>query len=418
MQRQNHALVLSGGGSYAAYEVGVIKALTLGRSPASGYRPIEPGICTGTSAGAFSAAFLASQWRRSWVQSLESLESIWLERIADHQDGRGNGVFRYRVAPFEILNPFQFARDPRRCLRHLIEDSASLTESGILELERLAEDHHASLPRRLAESIALSAFISTAPFEKTIRETIDFAEIRRSDRALTIAMADWTTGSLRLIHNQEMTDDLGVSWIKGSASIPGIFPPEKVESQHMVDGGVVMNTPLAPAIAAGADVLHTVRAIPQAVALPHTQSSLANMLHAEATTWESVLRSQMAMLETVSRLFDALGEVERSDRHPDAREVIGRCYEAQLAISRKQCWWNGKPLHIHIYRPQEASEVTPLGLLAFKVDRIRSLVEQGFREAVHHDCEKNGCIFLGRTPIEDHAAVSPRGHGPATRHAG
>src|SRR5438128_1634762 len=55
----SHALVLSGGGSYGAYEAGVIKALIAG-APGYSNSPVDPAIITATSAGAFNAAALLS----------------------------------------------------------------------------------------------------------------------------------------------------------------------------------------------------------------------------------------------------------------------------------------------------------------------------------------------------------------------
>ena len=55
-----------------------------------------------------------------------------------------------------------------------------------------------------------------------------------------------------------MTDELGPRAILASAAIPGFFPPTEVGAQPFVDGGVVLNTPLVPAIEAGADILHVI----------------------------------------------------------------------------------------------------------------------------------------------------------------
>ena len=55
------AMVLSGGGAYAAYGVGVMRALFAGESPATGHTPLDPGIYAGASAGAFNAAYMVSQ---------------------------------------------------------------------------------------------------------------------------------------------------------------------------------------------------------------------------------------------------------------------------------------------------------------------------------------------------------------------
>jgi len=53
------ALVLSGGGAYGAYEVGVIKALFEGRSPSTTGTALDPDIFAGASVGGFNAAVLA-----------------------------------------------------------------------------------------------------------------------------------------------------------------------------------------------------------------------------------------------------------------------------------------------------------------------------------------------------------------------
>ena len=43
-----------------------------------------------------------------------------------------------------------------------------------------------------------------------------------------------------------------------STAIPGVFPPVRIDKSIYVDGGVVENTPLNPAIRAGATKLHAI----------------------------------------------------------------------------------------------------------------------------------------------------------------
>ena len=50
------AVVLSGGGAFGAYEVGVMKALIDGKSPSTGYAPLTPDIFAGTSIGAYTSS--------------------------------------------------------------------------------------------------------------------------------------------------------------------------------------------------------------------------------------------------------------------------------------------------------------------------------------------------------------------------
>ena len=65
-----------------------------------------------------------------------------------------------------------------------------------------------------------------------------------------------------------MSDYLGPRAILASAAIPGFFPPTEVGAQPFVDGGVVLNTPLLPAIDARADILHVIYMDPDVSNIP------------------------------------------------------------------------------------------------------------------------------------------------------
>ncbi|HEU4428009.1 MAG TPA: patatin-like phospholipase family protein, partial [Myxococcota bacterium] len=64
------ALVMSGGGARAAYQVGFLRALAR-RIP-----DFAPPILTGVSAGAINAAFLASR-AGSFAANVEALTQVW-----------------------------------------------------------------------------------------------------------------------------------------------------------------------------------------------------------------------------------------------------------------------------------------------------------------------------------------------------
>src|SRR5436309_15751163 len=98
------ALVLSGGGAYGAYEVGVIRALYEGRSASTSGVPLDPDIFVGTSVGSFNAAVLAMN-KGGALACIQELEAIWKDRVADQGNGKGNGVYRIRGNPGEYLDP-------------------------------------------------------------------------------------------------------------------------------------------------------------------------------------------------------------------------------------------------------------------------------------------------------------------------
>src|SRR5260370_5388620 len=101
-----HAVVLSGGAAFAAFEIGILRALAQGTASSTKREKIEFDILTGTSAGAFNAAILASKSDLDAAQSVEYLESVWLRRIAG--DIYSNGV--YRIRGDALLHPSGWIR--------------------------------------------------------------------------------------------------------------------------------------------------------------------------------------------------------------------------------------------------------------------------------------------------------------------
>ena len=76
------AVVLTGTGANAAFEVGVLQGLRLGTWGEAGNPPIEPFCYSGTSSGALNAAAMVSTAHLAAKEALDRLEDIWLRRIA------------------------------------------------------------------------------------------------------------------------------------------------------------------------------------------------------------------------------------------------------------------------------------------------------------------------------------------------
>ncbi|HUR70031.1 MAG TPA: patatin-like phospholipase family protein [Candidatus Thermoplasmatota archaeon] len=89
----------------------------------------------------------------------------------------------------------------------------------------------------------------TKPLLAFIEREIDFSAIQRSPTELRISAVDVGTGDIRVFTNMEITPKR----LLASASIPLLFPMVEDEGRHYWDGGTVVNTPLQPAIEAGAN---------------------------------------------------------------------------------------------------------------------------------------------------------------------
>ena len=247
------AVVLSGGGAYAAYEVGVLNALFKGESS---FPPLTPDIFTGTSGGAFNASFLVCRQQGGLIAAVEALERTWRSRIAGNRCG--NGVYRLRGDPFEYLNPECILRRPLELMGELAGDSMFLLQDWSRRAALFARDTKHSFEDKALALLDISALVENAPILKTIQDTINLDEIRRSTIQLRIAATDWEEGELKIIGNDQMSDDLGHQYIAASAAIPGFFPPISIAGAPWVDGGVLQNTPLELALPLGATTLHII----------------------------------------------------------------------------------------------------------------------------------------------------------------
>ena len=249
MNPELNAVIFSGGGADGAYQIGVAKALFNGKSRATFMQPMDPDAFTGTSIGSFNASFLVSHWEDYGAAAVGKLEKVWLERMA--WKGASNGGFRVRFNPFELLNPRAYLQEPFafRPLTQLASDAGVLSWEAINRTYNLLSSDEPLL-ERLTDFFNVSSFVAVDPWEKTIREEIDYKKIRNSDKKLCIAATNWAFGEVREFKNADMTDKLGPAAIRASSSVPGVYPPAQVGSQSFVDGAVLMNTPLSPAIGA------------------------------------------------------------------------------------------------------------------------------------------------------------------------
>src|SRR5262245_48806431 len=237
-----------------------MKALFAGyaRMPTGG-EPIEPTVYTGTSVGAFNAAFLASRPGATAAHTLHALEEIWTGTIASTAT-RENGVMRFRGNPLEFMDVDLLLIDPLMPLRRMAEDGAFFAKTAIDRGEMFLASHE-RLTRRLIQAVDFSVFISTEKLHQLVRTHIDLAQIRANKKqGLVVAATNWEKGEVQLFGNlqptgvfeglSELDDKIGHLAILASAAIPGVFPPVEIYHTKYVDGGFLLNTPLAASLSA------------------------------------------------------------------------------------------------------------------------------------------------------------------------
>jgi predicted acylesterase/phospholipase RssA len=387
-----HAVVLSGGGADGAYEVGVLKALFSGKAASTGQVPLDPDIFTGTSIGSLNAAFLVSRWQQHGVASIGDLERVWIERLAEGAQSCGNGGLRFRANPLDLLNPRCYLPNPFRPWLLLAQDGFDLSWNGLQRLVHLWRSDDPLIERVLA-MFDLSSFVEREPLEQTVREEIQFENIRRSDKQLIVAAANWQTGELELFRNLNMTDKLGPLAILASSAIPGFFPPTVVGAIPYVDGGVVMNTPLRPAISAGANVLHVIYMDPEVKNLPleDINYTVQMMYRMQIITWARTINREIAHDRVINQAVRVLSQIDPKVA-AEIADYLTKTQPTSKIATRLQRPPEQREIIIHRYHPSEDLGGV-IGFLNLQQARIEALIEKGFSDGVYHDCVASRCVL-------------------------
>lgn len=388
---ERQALVLSGGGAYAAYEVGVMKALIGGLSPATSYRPIDPHIVTGTSAGSFNAAMFVARWQLEPETVIAEIERVWLEDVAGGPCG--NGVFRWRANPLNFFDLSCFLDNPARFFWRRVEDVAFFTQSVIRRLASLAGPENIG-EQRLLELLDFSNLISTHPFPALIRRVVDFCEVRRSDVAFQAIATNWRTGELMVFENRHLDHETGPLIVMASSAIPGIFPPVEIPPEIYVDGGVLMNTPLSPAIRSGATHLHVVYLDPDVSKIPLAaiESSTATLQRTMAIAFAGIMNRDIENARRINRGLVLLEQARSGFQEAGGDEV-----RDFARVAERIAMGGLRQIEIHRYHPSDLLG-SALGVLSFGADESRALIERGFHDAIHHDCRTSGCVLPSGRP--------------------
>lgn len=354
------ALVLSGGGANGAYEIGVLRALASGLSSATGRQPLEPSAIAATSIGTFNAAVLLSNFDGSWPRAIAALQHVWIDRIGARSGLVRNGVLRYRLNPLDWYD--QLRIDPFGPAREFAGDAAFLARDWSTRMSGFFSSS-GSLVGRFAELLDASTFLTPEPSASLVRDVVAPSRIRQTAVRLRVTATEWKCGTLRVFENADFTDDAGAAIVRASGAIPGIFPAVAIGSDVFVDGGVVLNTPLKPAIDAQCDELHVVYLDPAPGAIP--------------------LRPLSSMVDAMSRMFVAsFAATMRRDLEVAAK------VNADVKAGRGR---GNRPIAIHLYHPREDMGGA-LGMLDFHRDRLAQLIEHGYRDALNHDCRTEGCL--------------------------
>jgi predicted acylesterase/phospholipase RssA len=241
-----------------------------------------------------------------------------------------------------------------------------------------------------------------------LRRVVSFDQLRACPWPLRIVATEWRSGDVKVFANAELTDELGPLVLLASAAVPGIFPPVYIGQDIYVDGGVVMNTPLSPAIDVGSDVLHTVYMDPDVAAIPVL--GLRNTL--DTITRMTMIRFAATMnrdIEVAAKINKGIEKALQGAARASKDAEQGR-HLMRGSPSAEQPGHAYRLLTIHRYHPSDDLS-GPMGILDFRRERICELITRGYADAVRHDCKASGCLLPAIGEAEQVTPEAGRG-GP------
>lgn len=223
------ALVLSGGGSKGAFQVGVLRYLFNKEKP-------EYDIITGVSAGALNASMLATG---SLDETLPKLEKVWLEEIKGNHSIWTHHLWYYILTGIALIVSLVISA----FISFIFDGPKFLTIAlGMLAMLSLYVPYYSL---RHTKSI-----YKTEPLRKIVESNLDLEKLKTSGKKLRVGAISYETGEYK--SGTELDDNI-VDWIMASSAFPLFFPMVEINNQHWIDGGVMNIVLLQEAISLGAE---------------------------------------------------------------------------------------------------------------------------------------------------------------------
>ncbi len=365
------ALVLTGGGSRSAYQIGVLRALA--EICPRGRNPFQ--VIVGTSAGAVAASVLAAE-AVHWRRAIAGLEQVW-------GNFRASQVFR--------VDPWHMIRSGAHWILSLLSGGLLLTP-----------------PKSMLDNSPLRELLSRSVDWPGVRKSIERGHLR----ALALCATSYVTGqSVAFYDGQESCRDwaraqrvgrratLTLDHLMASVAIPLLFPPMQLGEEHFGDGAMRQMNPLSPAVHLGADRILVIgvrarRAAGVAIShLPIEQPTPGQIFgYMLDTLFTDQIYGDLEQLERINELVHAAPEQARGARaietlmlapSVDPREIAARHVDEMprslLAL-----------LRVIGARDVEGSQLA--SYLMFEGAYTRDLIELGYKDAMEARCALNAFI--------------------------
>jgi NTE family protein len=364
-------LVLTGGGARAAYQVGVLQAISA-MLPKRAHNPF-PVIC-GTSAGAFNAAVLAIS-ARNFQEGVRRLSAVW-------ENAHVNQA--YRTDPIGVYG------NAGRWLASLL--LSSLRKPGavsILDNSPLAQLLERSLPLQgiqksidtgALHALGITAWGYTTGQSVTFYQGVDSILPWKRERRIGIAAP------------------LEIDHLLASSAIPLLFPAVRLNREYFGDGSMRQLAPLSPALHLGADrvlvigVRKTVETEPERVKVDSYPTLAQIGGHIMGSIFLDSLYVDLERLQRINRTIRMIPDEKLRNHDTPLRQIQSMVISPSVEFNEIAQQYAGTlPRTIRLfYRAIGAMRRDGSSLLSyvlFEEPFCRALIELGYQDTLPRKSE-------------------------------
>lgn len=364
------ALLLTGGGARAAYQVGVLRGV------AALYPELQVPILTGVSAGGINTACLAAS-EVSFRHTVAELRKVWCRLSAED-------VFR--------VDAWSLLRGVVRWLTRLGSGGSGLAGEprGLVDTAPLWELLNGVLRPREGVITGIGENLAAGKLQAVGLATVDWSTGRNVIWVQGERVETWQRPQRRAFETK-----LRIDHVMASAALPILFPAVRLEGSWHGDGGVRLATPLAPAIHLGAGRILAVSTryrrsaaeadVPDVNGYPPPAQIGGVLLN---SIFLDLLDQDAHQLERINRLIAGLPEGRREGLRPIRLLTLRPSVDlGRLASEFEPRLPRGFRFLTRGLGTRETRSSDLLSLLLFQPDYLSRLVEIGEADAAAHSEE-------------------------------
>lgn len=372
-----NALVLTGGGARAAYQVGVLTAITK-------FVPRNHGIpfpiLSGTSAGAINATALAC-YASCFHLGVKKLEWMW-------KNLKTNKI--YHSDPFRVFNHIS-----KGIIGSFQADYANKTARSLLNNAPLRDLLNMVVDFKRIDANILNGYLSSVAVTASSYTSGDSISFYQSEQSISPWFRAKRHGEPSQINSEHLM---------ASAAIPMVFPSIKIRNEHFGDGSVHQISPLSPAIHMGGkrlfiigveqpkEPLHAMENNPH----PPTTATIAG--HLLDTIFTDTMQSDIERMQRINNTLSLIPKEDRQKRD-DLQKIdsllinpshdfnaIALNYFSELPLSIR--------LLLRTVGITSESESSIVSYLLFEQEYCKQLIKLGFEDAMEKETQVREFLSL------------------------